>query len=100
MWLRCEMSLIAGHAFAVFNYPIADRRMLKDLEDKIVTAEISPDDVTDAVAIEDEEIIDSTTPEKEDFKGKQKVFSGCMCMCLSNTHFHPVQLYVNCYSLS
>ena len=52
---------------------IEDRRLIKELEDRIVNGEISPDDVTAAEAEVEEEIVDSTTPEKVKVRGKQKV---------------------------
>ena len=55
---------------------LEDRKALKDLEDQIVNGEISPDDVTADVIREEENIIDSTTPEKKAIVNTRGGFSG------------------------
>ena len=41
-----------------------DRRELKELEDKIIDEEISPDDIAGLEMVKEEQVIDSTTPEQ------------------------------------
>ena len=67
---QLAMHCLWSHLMTIF-LATDDRRSLKELEDQIVNGELSPDDVTDSVQLEEEEVIDSTTPEKQDFKEKQ-----------------------------